>query len=123
MTLSLSWLAGLIAHRRSRVIATAIGVAIGVALLASIGAFLSSTTSKMTDRAVQSVPVDWQGEGQPGANPVKGIDQTRNPPGVSAAATVRFAPTNGLTATTGQTVQRTGPGQVLSLPASYPSTF
>ncbi|MDX6581073.1 MAG: putative transport system permease protein [Solirubrobacterales bacterium] len=123
MTLSLSWLAGLIAHRRSRVIATAIGVAIGVALLASIGTFLSSTTSKMTDRAVQSVPVDWQVEAQPGANPAKVIDQTRNLPGVSATATVRFASTNGLTAATGQTVQRTGPGQVLSMPASYPSTF
>ena len=123
MTLSLSWLAGLLAHRRARVVATTIGVAIGVALLASIGAFLSSTTSKMTDRAVQSVPVDWQVEAQPGANPAKVIDRTRRAPGVSTEATVRFADTNGLSARTGQTVQRTGPGQVLSMPASYATDF
>ena len=37
---SLNWLRGLIAHRRGRLIATAIGVAVGVALLASIGTFV-----------------------------------------------------------------------------------
>ena len=66
---ALTWLRGLLAHRRSRLLATAAGVAVGVALLASIGTFLSSTTSKMTQRAIARVPVDWQVEAQPGANP------------------------------------------------------
>ena len=34
---ALTWLRGLLAHRRSRIVATALGVAVGVALLASIG--------------------------------------------------------------------------------------
>ena len=34
---ALTWLRGLLAHRRGRLLATAIGVAVGVALLASIG--------------------------------------------------------------------------------------
>ena len=49
---ALTWLRGLLAHRRGRLLATAAGVAVGVALLASIGTFLSSTTSKMTQRAI-----------------------------------------------------------------------
>ncbi len=46
----LSWMRGLLAHRRRRLVSTALGVAVGVALLASIGTFLSATTSA-DDRA------------------------------------------------------------------------
>jgi len=121
--LSLRWVYGLIGHRRSRLLATAAGVALGVALLASIGAFLSSTTSAMTQRAIDSVPVDWQVEAQPGSNPAKVISGVGSLANVQTADTVRFASTNGLSAKTGSTVQQTGPGQVLSIPASYPSDF
>ena len=67
LMLTFTWLRGLLARRRSRLVATALGVAVGVALLASIGTFLSSTTSKMTERAVGRVAVDWQVETQTGA--------------------------------------------------------
>jgi putative ABC transport system permease protein len=36
---ALMWLRGLLAHRRSRLLSSALGVAVGVALLASIGTF------------------------------------------------------------------------------------
>ena len=49
------WINGLLSHRRSRVLGVATGVAVAVALLASIGAFLSSTTSKMTERAIAAI--------------------------------------------------------------------
>ena len=73
---TLTWLRGLLAHRRARLVSTALGVAVGVALLASIGTFLSATTSKMTARASASVAVDWQVAGQPRA---------RTPPSSSRA--------------------------------------
>lgn len=123
MSLTLSWLGGLLAHRRARLIATAAGVAIAVSLLASIGAFLSATTTKMTERAIQSVPVDWQVEAQPGADPAKLIAQVRRSGVANKQVTVRFAATTGLKARTGATVQRTGPGQVLAMPTSYGQTF
>src|SRR5207244_951651 len=44
-------------------------------------------------------------------------------PGVRAAQPVGFAPTTGLSATTGATAQRTGPGMVLGLPGGYAATF
>ena len=50
-----TWMRGLIAHRRGRLVATALGVAVAVALIASIGAFLSSTVSQMTHRAIARV--------------------------------------------------------------------
>ena len=65
---ALNWLRGLIAHRPTRIIATALGVGVGVALIASIGTFLSSTNAKMTQRAIARVAVDWQVEAQPGAD-------------------------------------------------------
>src|SRR5438874_7645290 len=104
---SLTWLRGLLAHRRSRLIATAVGVAVGVALLASIGTFLSATTAKMTNRAIARVPVDWQVEGQGGAPSADLLRVVRSHPGVTRALPVSFAATPGLTARTGGTTQQT----------------
>ncbi|MEA2293383.1 MAG: putative transport system permease protein, partial [Solirubrobacteraceae bacterium] len=113
---ALTWVRGLLSHRRSRLLSTALGVAIGVALLASIGTFLSSTTSKMTSRAISRVPVDWQVEAQNGASPADVLATVRRQPGVTRALPVQFAPTSGFQATTQGSTQQTGPGRVLSLP-------
>jgi putative ABC transport system permease protein len=120
---ALTWLRGLIAHRRSRLLSTAAGVAVAVALLASIGTFLSSTTSKMTTRAIARVPVDWQVEAQTGANPGAVLAQVKRQPGVTRALPVSFASTTGLRATSGGSTQSTGPGNVLGLPDGYARAF
>ncbi|MEA2218731.1 MAG: putative transport system permease protein [Solirubrobacteraceae bacterium] len=120
---ALTWLRGLLAHRRSRLLSTALGVAVGVALPASIGTFLSATTSKMTQRAIGQIPVDWQVEAQAGANPADVLAKTRGHAGVSRALPVTFAPTTGLTATSAGSTQQTGPGRVLGLPDGYAATF
>ena len=120
---ALTWLRGLIACRRGRLLATAGGVAVGVALIASIGTFLSATTSKMTQRAIARVPVDWQVEGQGTASPTHLLAQVKTYPGVRESLPVSFADTTGLSATTGHTVQSTGPGKVLGLPPGYGAAF
>ena len=120
---ALTWLRGLVAHRRSRLLATALGVAVGVALLASIGTFLSSTTAKMTDRATARVAVDWQVEAQSGSDPAMVLDKVRRQPGVVSALPVSFADTTGLAAAIGGQVQQTGPGRVLGLPQGYERAF
>jgi putative ABC transport system permease protein len=120
---ALTWLRGLLAHRRSRLVSTALGVAVGVALLASIGTFLSSTTSQMTGRAVSRVAVDWQVEAQNGAKPADVVATVRHQPGVTRALPVSFAATTGLSATSGGSTQQTGPGKVLGLPAGYDRVF
>ena len=121
--LALTWLRGLVAHRRARLAATSAGVAVAVALIACIGAFLSSTTAKMTSRAIARIPVDWQVEAQPGSNPATVLQQVRSYAGVQRAARVTFAPATGLRARTAGTQQTTGPGVVLGLPPRYAQLF
>lgn len=120
---ALTWLHGLVRHRRGRLLATVVGVAVGVALIASIGSFLSSTTSQMSARAIARVPVDWQVEAQHGADPQRLLERVARFPGVRRALPVSFADTTGLQARTGGSVQRTGPGKVLGLPAGYAQAF
>ncbi|MDX6719503.1 MAG: putative transport system permease protein, partial [Solirubrobacteraceae bacterium] len=121
--MTLAWIRGLIAHRGGRLVATAAGVAVAVGLLASIGTFLSSSTSRMTARAIQRVPVDWQVEAQRGADPAAVIRGVRADPGVRAALPVGLADTTGFSARTGASLQTTGPGVVVGLPPSYAGTF
>jgi len=121
--LILIWLRGLLAHRPIRIASTAAGVAVGVALLASIGAFLSSTTAKMTSRASAGIAVDWQVQAQKGASPAAVLRDVRGFPGVVTALPVGLAGTTGLRAATGGSVQRTGPGRVVGLPPGYARAF
>jgi len=86
------------------------GRAVGVGLLASIGTFLSSTTSKMTARAIERVPVDWQVHGNPGASAMQLRARVRAAQGVRAAQPVGFAQMTRLPATTAGTTQHPGPG-------------
>jgi putative ABC transport system permease protein len=118
-----TWLAGLLRRRPGSLAATAAGVAVAVALLASLGAFLAASKSSMTARAARGVAVDWQVQIQPGADPAAVARAVRSAPGVTATATVGFARTSGLSASTGGSVQQTGPGVVLGLPAGYRATF
>jgi putative ABC transport system permease protein len=120
---ALTWLRGLVAHRAGRLLATALGVAIGVALLASIGTFLSATTAKMTQRAAQQIPVDWQVEAQQGTRADAVLAKVRTQHGVQLALPVGFAPTSGLQATLGGATQQTGPGKLVGLPDGYPQAF
>ncbi len=120
---ALSWLRGLIAHRRSRLVGTAIGVAVAVALIASIGTFLSATTSKMTTRAAATVAADWQVEVRPGADPARALRQVRSFDTVTRALPVNFASTSGLAARTGGSTQQTGPGSVLGIPPGFAKAF
>jgi putative ABC transport system permease protein len=120
---TLTWLRGLVAHRAGRLLATALGVGVGVALLASIGTFLSATTAKMTQRAAQQLPVDWQVEVQPGTSAGAVLAKARTQHGVQRALPVRFAPTAGLQATVDGATQQTGPGRLLGLPDGYAQAF
>jgi putative ABC transport system permease protein len=120
---ALNWLRGLIAHRPTRIVATALGVAVGVALIASIGTFLSSTNAKMTQRAIARVAIDWQVEAQPGANPADLLANVRAYPGVKQALPVQFTTSSSLGATTRGSTQTTGQARVLGLPPGYASAF
>ena len=119
----LTWLWGLLRRRTIRLAGAVTGVAIAVALLGSLGAFFAASKAHMTKQAAAGVVVDWQVQLTPGANQASAAQVIAATPGVVRSLPVGYAPTTGLTASAGGTVQTTGPGQVLGLPPGYAAAF
>jgi len=121
--LSLLWLKGLLTHRAGRLLGTSLGVALTVALLASLGAFIASSAASMTQRAITSIPVDWQIQLSAGTD----ISTAQRAIGQSTAYTtleqVNYASIDGFTAQTGDTVQTTGAGKVVGISPQYRHRF
>jgi putative ABC transport system permease protein len=121
--MTLTWLAGLAARRRARLLGAMAGVAVAVALLASIGSFISAAEATMTARSIAGVAVDWQVQVQPGADPGAVLQQVRAHPRTGVALPVGYAATSGLQATVAGSTQTTGPGVALGIPPGYQSAF
>ncbi|GGM50152.1 FtsX-like permease family protein [Dactylosporangium sucinum] len=119
----LTWLAGVLRRRRTRIAATAAGIATAVALLATVGAFLGNAEASMTRRATAPVDVDWQVHLDAGADPAAALAVTRAEPGVAAAVPVRYADVPALASRVAGTVSTTGAAVVLGLPPGYRTTF
>ena len=121
--MTLRWLAGLIAHRRGRLVAAAAGVAVAVALIASIGTFLAGSTASMTDRALARVPLDWQVQAGSGMSLPQLVRQVRAFPGVQTALPVEYARTTGYHASAGGATSSASSGLVLGVPGGYRAAF
>lgn len=117
------WAGGLIRRRGPRLLATLLGVAVAVALVATLAGFFAATRASMTRQAIADVAVDWQVQLAPGADPQPAMAELANNPGAKNLAQVGYADTPGLEATTGGTVQTTGPGKVIGLDPTYRSAF
>ncbi|MGW4758264.1 FtsX-like permease family protein [Streptomyces chartreusis] len=118
-----SWVRGLAHSRAGRLFAAAAGIALAVALIASLGSFLTASKATMTQRAIQSVTVDWQVQVQPGASPTAVASTVAKAPGTRTALPVGYAHTTQFTATVQGSTQTTGAGMALGLPDSYRQTF
>lgn len=117
------WLSGLIRHRSGRILMAAAGVALAVGLFAALGVFLAASRATMTQRAVQSVAVDWQVQVQPGADAAAVQTAITSDPNNAAALPVTFAQVAGFSASAGGSTQTTAAGVVLGLPTGYQSAF
>ncbi|MDE2333717.1 MAG: ABC transporter permease [Rhodospirillales bacterium] len=100
-----------------------LGVGITVGLIIAIGTFIASASRGMTGRAIAGVPVDWQVELLPGADQARVAAALQRASSQSAYAPVGYATVPGFKATTGQTEQTTGAGNVLGLPPRYRTDF
>jgi putative ABC transport system permease protein len=118
-----TWLTGLLRRQPARLLSCAAGIAVAVALLACLGSFLAHSKATMTSRALRTVAVDWQVQVQHGGDPAAVAAAVQAAPGTNADQPVGFAQTSGLSATTAGSTQRTGPGVVLGMDASYAETF
>jgi putative ABC transport system permease protein len=117
------WLLGLLKTRTLTFIGTIAGIAITVGLIATLGAFMRSSGAAMTERATASVPVDWQVELVPGADPKLVRQAMGDATALSITAPVAYASVDGFEATSGGTVQVTGPGKVIGVEPSYFGDF
>ncbi|MDQ2965054.1 MAG: ABC transporter permease, partial [Chloroflexota bacterium] len=121
--LGMKWLRGLIRRRSGRLLGQSAGVGVAVLLLASLGTFFASSRATMTSQAFTAVPVDWQVQVTPGTPPAQALKMVASAPGVVVSLPVGYAQTTGFTLKSGGSVQTTGPGKVLGVPANYVSTF
>jgi putative ABC transport system permease protein len=120
---ALLWLKGLLVRRSGYLVGTVLGVALTVALLASLGAFIASSASSMTQRAIAGVPVDWQVQLSPGSDRQAATTAIGQSTAYTALEEVGYANVSGLTSTTDKTVQTTGAGKVVGINPSYRQHF
>ncbi len=109
------WLRGLLTRRSGRLLGAGAGVMVTVALLASIGVFVAVSAASMMQRAITDVPVDWQVQVTPGTDVQGAIDTLGQATAYAGVEAVGYADAAGLSASSGGTVQTTGPGKVLGL--------
>ncbi|MFS8112238.1 ABC transporter permease [Rhizobium jaguaris] len=117
------WLKALLRRRFGRIAGTAMGVAVTVALITLLSLFLTDSSASMTRRAVSAVPIDWQVEVSPGADPAMISDAIGKAALISAERQVFYAAIDGLEASARGTVQTTGPGKAVAFDRDYLKDF
>ncbi len=117
------WLKGVFIQRPERLLETIAGVGLTITLLASLGAFIASSSVAMTRRAISNVPVDWQVLLSSGADENMFKAAIGKTTAYTALERVGYADVAGFTASTGGTVQTTGPGKVLGISGRYYTAF
>ncbi len=117
------WLKGIVACRPERLAGIIGGVGLTITLLASLGIFIASSSVTMTRRAISEVPVDWQILLSSNADEKTVQAAIGKTTPYTALEHVGYADVAGFTATTGGTVQTTGPGKVLGISARYRQFF
>jgi len=115
ITFARIWLSALLRRQSARLIGTTLGIALTVGLLAAIAGFFASTESTMTRQAIADVPIDWQVQLAPGSDPNAAAQELQSGPGAANVVQVGYFDTPGFQASTGNTVQTTGPGKVRGL--------
>lgn len=117
------WIRGILAHRPTRVAGSAAGITLTVALLATLVLFMVGAGASMTSRAISAVPIDWQVQLVPGTDEDAVRTILRQTALIQAVHRASYADVGGFEASTGGTVQTTGPGQVIAFDDNYLGDF
>jgi len=100
-------------------VAAAVAVAMTVAFLASMGSFVSQTGARLTIRAADRVPVDWQVQVTPGSDRAAALKALNGVPGLAGARSVDYAKVPGLRSVSATGTHTTGSAYLVALPADY----
>ena len=107
-------------RRPAETVAAAIAVALTVAFLAALGAFVTQTGSRLTLRAGERVPVDWQVQVARGGDAAAVRSAINAVPGLAGVREVDYAKVPGLRSTSASGTRTTGAAFVVALPPDYP---
>ena len=109
-------------RRPSETIAAGVSVALTVAFLILLGSFTAQTGARLTVRAADRVPVDWQVQVTPGSDPAAAATALRAVPGLLAFRAVDYAKVPGLSSVSPDAeTHTTGAAYVVSIPDDYRS--
>jgi putative ABC transport system permease protein len=109
-------------RRPAETIAAAVSVALTVAFLILLGSFTAQTGARLTLRAADRVPVDWQVQVTPGSDPAAVAAAVRGVPGLLGFRAVDYAKVPGLSSVSQDAETRTtGAAYVVSIPDDYGS--
>lgn len=117
--MTLRWLVGLLHRRIGELAGAAASIAVAVAFIAALGAFVTTSRSSLTDRAIAGVPVDWQVQVTPQADPVPVTAALRKVPDVAALLPVDLGSAANLTSTSSSGQRTTARAALVSLPPGY----
>jgi putative ABC transport system permease protein len=105
------------------IVGAAIATAIAFAFLACLGAFIGDSRAHMTERALASLPVDWQVQATPGTNLATIHQAAQKLPHVRAVDDVQYAAVPGLETVVNGSRRTTGRAFVVALPSNYAKDF
>lgn len=117
------WLRATLGRLRGPLLGAVGGIGLTIALLAAIAAFISSSSAALTRNAFAAVPVDWQVQRNPGAAPREILRAIGDATQYRALERAWYANVAGFEASSGGTVQTTGPGKVVGLQRGYRRAF
>ena len=117
------WIKSILLRRPGRLLGAAAGIAGATALVVALGAFLSSSTATMMQRALEHVPVDWQVQLVPGADAGAIETAVRAAAPIAHLEVVGYADAAAFEAHTGGSVQTTGSATVVGVGSGYWTSF
>jgi putative ABC transport system permease protein len=120
---SAQWIVGLWRRRIWFMIAASLSIAITIAFTAALGSFVSSSRASLTERASQTIAVDWQVQVTPQGSPAQVAQALNGIHGVQHVVPVSYAKVVGLSASKTGSIRTTGTAIVVALSSSYTNAF
>jgi putative ABC transport system permease protein len=117
--IALRYLASSLLRRKVETIAAVLALGIAVAFLASLGSFVTQNSARLTTRAAERVPVDWQVQVSPGSDPAAVETALRSVPDLTGYRAVDYVRVTGLRARTATGLRTTGSAFVVGVPRDY----
>ena len=123
VTTSAKWIVGLWRRRVWFMIAASLSIAITIAFTAALGSFVSSSRASLTQRATQTIAVDWQVQVTPQGSRAQVAQALTGIHGIQHVVPVSYAKVDGLSASKTGSIRTTGTAIVVGLPSSYTIAF